>query len=113
MRIATSILLMLLSGILSALALTIPYSCHQDSESDDCALEIDSLITEGVPQAIFWRDPETSIPKASREACHWKACPRKTSRENFNDVSNDACPWKATCLASPRQITFRGLLRPG
>jgi hypothetical protein len=50
MRIAKSILIIFLSGILSALALTIPHGYHQDCASDDCALELDSHISDRAPQ---------------------------------------------------------------
>jgi hypothetical protein len=56
MRIANSILIIFLSGILSALALTIPHGYNQDCASDDCALELDSYILDRAPQPNAWEE---------------------------------------------------------
>jgi hypothetical protein len=56
MRIANSILIIFLSGILSALALTIPHGYHQDCTSDDCALELDSHISDRAPKPNVWEE---------------------------------------------------------
>jgi hypothetical protein len=56
MRIATSILLIFLSGVLSALALTIPHDYNQDCASDDCALELDSHISDRAPRPNVWEE---------------------------------------------------------
>jgi hypothetical protein len=56
MRIANSTLIIFLSGILSALALTIPHGYNQDCASDDCALELDSHISDRAPQPNAWEE---------------------------------------------------------
>jgi hypothetical protein len=56
MRIANSILIIFLSGILSALALTIPHGYKQDCASDDCTLELDSHISDRAPQPNAWEE---------------------------------------------------------
>jgi hypothetical protein len=56
MRIANSTLIIFLSGILSALALTIPHGYNQDCASDDCALELDSHISDRAPQLNAWEE---------------------------------------------------------